>query len=54
MREYNQAHSNRKNSGTESAIFLKYFIACSLYRSHWCCTQVCLEQLIFLHKATMP
>jgi len=32
MREYNQAHLNRKNSGTETAIFLKNFIAFSLFR----------------------
>jgi len=50
MREYNQAHSNRKNSGTESAIFLKNFIAYSLYRWHWCYRQVCLKQLIFCIK----
>jgi len=37
MREYNQAHSNRKNSGTESAIFWKNFIAYSSYRWHWHC-----------------
>jgi len=54
MREYNQAHLNRKNSRTETAIFLKNFIAYSLYRWHWLC-EFQLSQLgpISVRRETM-